>query len=81
MGIVILAAVLALATAGGAAPAVREAVESIPLIGRLLSGSVSPTAAKAPPEPADMELVERLIEEGFLSDHPCEWYAVLSEDE
>ncbi|NLP05731.1 hypothetical protein GX411_07250 [Candidatus Fermentibacteria bacterium] len=77
MGIFILAAVLVLGTAGGTPASVREAVESIPLIGRLLSGSVSPTAAKAPPEPADMELIERLIEEGFLSDHPCEWYSVL----
>lgn len=81
MGIVVFAVVLALATAGGAPSALREAVESIPLVGGILSGSASPTAAKAPPEPADMELIENLIEEGLLSDHPCEWYSVLREDD
>lgn len=81
MGIVFLAAVLALTATGGTPSTAREFVEAVPLIGDLLSRRVSPTAAKAPPEPADMELVERLIDEGFLSDHPCDWCAVLPEDD
>lgn len=76
----VLTAVLAV-SAGEVANPPSGLLERMPLIGDLLSDRLPGTSAKAPPEAVDPGLIAGLIDQGLLSDHPCDWWVGLEGDE
>jgi hypothetical protein len=75
-----LAAVLAV-SAGEVSTPPAGLLERMPLVGGLLSERLSGTSAKAPPEAVDPGLIAGLVDQGLLSDHPCDWWIGLEGDE